>query len=338
MNTRQTVRDMDLLRALLGEPRISYLGTSAGTWLGAWYATEFPQRVDRFVFDGNVDFTTSWYENQLLRPRAFQRKFDGDFLPWLARYDELYGYGATAAEAGARWEARRSTLAAMPLVLGPACTVRASEFENTTWMAMLAAPGAPGGFVTLARTLGILERLDTASPEERQFLAEHLACMAPTGRPIPGAADVLASEGTLCGDTASPSYGQYQEDSVRLGRRYPLIGWWNEVLTGFCAFWPFPPTGAPHIDGAGVPPVLMVNGDHDPITPIEGAIDAARGFGAARLLVIENESQHTTYGLGNACAEGYMDGYLLTGTLPPPGATCPGLPLPVPPEAAAGAA
>jgi hypothetical protein len=222
-------------------------------------------------------------------------------------------------------------------VLSPACTVRATEFENTTWMAMLAAPAAPGGFVALAQTLAIVERLDSATAEERRFVEQHLACMAPSGRPIEGAADVLASEGTLCGDTASPSYGQYQEDSVRLGRRYPLIGWWNEVLTGFCAFWPFPPTGAPEIDGEGLPPVLMVNADRDPITPIEGAIDAARGFAAARLLVIENESQHTVYGLGNACAEAYLDGYLLTGALPPPGATCPGMPLPVPPQAAAGA-
>ena len=54
---------------------------------------------------------------------------------------------------------------------------------------------------------------------------------------------------------------------------------------------------------------------------------------AARLLVVENESHHTIYGLGNECADGYVDGYLLTGELPPPGATCEGLPLPSPPAA-----
>jgi pimeloyl-ACP methyl ester carboxylesterase len=334
MNTHETVRDMDLLRALLEEPTISYVGASAGSWLGAWYASEFPQRVDRFVFDSVVDVTGSWYDWQVAMPAAVQRSFEADFLPWLARYDAIYHYGATAQQAAATWEARRSALAGSPLVLSPACTVRPTEFEQLTWTGIVGGPRGGDGFVGLARTLSILERLGSASPDELRDLEGHVVCMA-SPDPIAGAAGPLALESILCGDTASPAYAQYEQDSVRLGRRYPLFGWWHEVRNGYCAFWPFPPTGPPRIDGQELPPMLMVNTEHDPITPLEGVLGAARRFPSARLLVVRNESQHIIYGQGNACVDGYVDGFLLTGALPAPRATCDGVPLPVPPDAVA---
>jgi pimeloyl-ACP methyl ester carboxylesterase len=327
MNTHETVRDMDLLRALLAEPKISYFGTSAGSWLGAWYASEFPQRVDRFVFDSVVDFGRSWYDWQLLQPAAVQRKFEADFLPWLARYDGIYHYGATARQAEATWEARREALAASPLVLSPTCTVRPTELEQMTWTGVINGPRGGDGFVGLARTLSILERLDSASPDERRYVEQHVVCMA-SPDPTAGAAGPLAQESIVCGDTAPPSYAQYEKDSERLGREYPLFGWWHEVRNGFCAFWPFPATGAPRIDGRGLPPMLMVNNQDDPVTPLEGALHAASRFPSARLLVVRNESQHTIYGQGNACVDGYVDAFLLTGALPPEAATCEGFPLP----------
>jgi hypothetical protein len=74
--------------------------------------------------------------------------------------------------------------------------------------------------------------------------------------------------------------------------------------------------------------MLMVNNQDDPVTPLEGALHAASRFPSARLLVVRNESQHTIYGQGNACVDGYVDAFLLTGALPPEAATCEGFPLP----------
>jgi len=335
MNTHQTVRDMDLLRALLGERKISYFGASGGTWLGAWYAREFPRRVDRFAFDSVVDPTGTWYDWQVSMPAAVQRAFETAFLPWLARYDAVYHYGATPQQAEATWEARRAALAASPLVLDPGCTVRPTEFEQLTWTGIVDGPRIGGGWVGLARTLSLLEHVDTATPDELQYLRQNVVCAA-GDMPVEGAAGPLALESIVCGDTASPSYAQYEADSERLGRLYPLFGYWHEVRNGACAFWPFPATGSPGapIGGPGLPPILMVNDELDPITPLEGAQTAARAFPGSRLLVVRGESQHIIYAQGDACVDGAVNAFLLTGVLPPEGAVCDGLPLPVPAEPA----
>ncbi|MGI8647287.1 MAG: alpha/beta fold hydrolase [Mycobacteriales bacterium] len=75
VNTDQTVHDMDLFRALLGAPKISYYGPSYATMLGAYYATEFPQRVDHFVLDSNIEFSSTRQKSDSRAPLSFQRRF-----------------------------------------------------------------------------------------------------------------------------------------------------------------------------------------------------------------------------------------------------------------------
>jgi pimeloyl-ACP methyl ester carboxylesterase len=191
-----------------------------------------------------------------------------------------------------------------PLVVSAGCTIRAAELDWTTWKTMgFDGVGGPG-FLELGQGLSILERFDDATAEERQFVDDFFTCVEdPDSFDGMGPAEI----GTVCGDTRSPDYDTYAKDSEQLGRRYPLLGWYAEVLSGYCAFWPFPTTDKPKLDGQGLPPLLMVNNDRDPLTPLEGARHAAARYKAARLLVVENESHHTIYGLGNDCADGYID-------------------------------
>jgi fermentation-respiration switch protein FrsA (DUF1100 family) len=83
--------------------------------------------------------------------------------------------------------------------------------------------------------------------------------------------------------------------------------------------------------GVGVPPVLMVQTERDPATPIEGARRAAQGFAGARLLTVVGDGDHATYAIrGNECVDGAVEAYLIDGIVPAEGATCPGLPVPPP--------
>jgi pimeloyl-ACP methyl ester carboxylesterase len=326
MTPYQTVRDVDLLRTLLGRTKLSYFGISAGTLLGSWYAATFPSRVDRFVLDGNVDLTSTWFELQAAWPRTVQRKLEADFLPWMASYQRVYHYGSTGAKALATWEARRAALVRQPLVVSPGCTIRAADFDQTTYL-YLAYDGVDGAPITLlAQGLSILEHFNSATAEERQFVADLFVCQQD---PEDSGDSGPAAIGWLCGDTQAPPYDAYQALSVNLGAKYPLLGPTAENLNGACAFWPFPVTGRPHVPAHGLPLMLMVNNDGDPLTPLDGAQHAAAAY-RARLLVVTDESHHTIYGLGDDCADGYIDGYLLTGALPAAGTTCPGLPMPIP--------
>ncbi|MER6365501.1 alpha/beta fold hydrolase [Kitasatospora sp. NPDC001527] len=131
LTTEQAVRDLDLLRALLGERRVSYYGPSYGTVIGAYYATLFPQRVERMVLDSVIGFDGTWERFEQRLPMSFQRRFEEDFLPWLAARDAVYHYGTTAAEVKARWEARRAAPHEHPLVDGT-LTIGPNQLDNGT--------------------------------------------------------------------------------------------------------------------------------------------------------------------------------------------------------------
>lgn len=95
ITTEQTTYDMDFIRVLLGEPRISYFGYSYGTWLGTWYAATFPSRVHRMVLDSATDVAESSLQRTWdLQARSRERAFQEQFLPYVARHNDWYGLGA----------------------------------------------------------------------------------------------------------------------------------------------------------------------------------------------------------------------------------------------------
>ncbi|WP_197363621.1 alpha/beta fold hydrolase, partial [Streptomyces clavuligerus] len=97
ISTRNTARDMDVIRAVLGERKISYIGVSYGTYLGAVYTQMFPHRADRFILDSAVDPTLAW--RGMFRTwgpeaeTAFTR-----WTRWTAARDARYDLGGTPAQ------------------------------------------------------------------------------------------------------------------------------------------------------------------------------------------------------------------------------------------------
>ncbi|MGY2063164.1 alpha/beta fold hydrolase, partial [Nocardia gipuzkoensis] len=94
ITTRNTARDMDVIRAVLGEDRISYYGTSYGTYLGAVYAQMFPERVDRFVFDGAADpdrYGMGMFQDMV----ATNEQALDEWSDWAAERDNEYHFGTT---------------------------------------------------------------------------------------------------------------------------------------------------------------------------------------------------------------------------------------------------
>ena len=106
-------RDLDVLRAALGEPRLTFMGASYGTYFGALYATLFPSHVRRMVFDSavNPDPEQIWYRNNLDQSAAFEGRW-ADFRAWVARHDEVYGLGDTPEEVLRSYERAAARLAA----------------------------------------------------------------------------------------------------------------------------------------------------------------------------------------------------------------------------------
>ena len=318
ITTAQIVHDFDLLRRLLGREQISYLGFSAGTWLGAYYATYFPGRVDRFVLDSNVDFTSPWQKRWDRESPGYQRRFEADFLPYVARYHERFRLGRTTEEVRSAYERLRARLVDHPGTLGG----REVNGESLDWMFIhTIARGAR--FQSTAEAFRDLYH-GIERPPVKQTAREP--------RELALNEDVLSA--IRCNDTPSPgNRDTLTAQSRRLGEAYPLLGWYS--LLDDCVFWNRPALTMPVPTGQGVPPVLMVNSERDPATPLESARHAASRFKGARLLTVTG-GEHAVYLSGNACVDQEVEAFLLQGKLPPVGASCPGHPILPPRDRARG--
>ncbi|MFC0439676.1 alpha/beta hydrolase [Kutzneria buriramensis] len=315
VNTEQTVRDLDLLRALLGRDKISWIGYSAGTWLGAYYATYFPNRADKFVLDSNTEFTTSWQQSIKWQPLGLQRRFEQDFLPWVAKYDSVYHLGTTAAAVETTYERLRAALAASPLNINGSIFYGVSLDRTVAW-----AMPSSSRFAPLAQDFAFLVGAVSGAMSPHTSMPAQLSADA----------DPATNAAITCNDT--PWFGGRQwlvRASGELGRKYPVAGYGE--IEQLCALWNRPALTMPTPNGRGVPPILMVQDTHDPATPYEGALRAHRAFAGSRLLTVQGQGDHAVYAqTGNTCVDDIVESYLVDGKVPAGDLTCPGVPLPGP--------
>ncbi|MBI0297411.1 alpha/beta fold hydrolase [Streptomyces sp. PRKS01-29] len=129
LSTKQTARDMDAIRAALGERRTNFLGVSYGTYLGAAYAAAFPHRTGRMVLDSVVG-PWNWYDFDVIQSRALLRQRD-TFFAWTAAHPDRFRLGAGAAAVRRAYLRVRDGLTAAPVDgFGPA------EFDRAVYRAL----------------------------------------------------------------------------------------------------------------------------------------------------------------------------------------------------------
>ncbi len=119
--------------------------------------------MGRFVLDSNTEFTATMQTVVDNQPAGFERRFNDDFLAWIATHDSTYHYGTTSAHARQRWEARRASL---PTPISANVTLHPADLDNITAGLLFHKNDLP----LLAQALSILERLDHATDDERQLV------------------------------------------------------------------------------------------------------------------------------------------------------------------------
>ncbi|HEY7053347.1 MAG TPA: alpha/beta hydrolase [Mycobacterium sp.] len=309
VGTVNVARDMDVVRQALGESQVNYLGFSYGTQLGTVYAQAFPQNVRAMVLDGAVDPQLDAVEKSVRQMAGFQRAFD-DF----------------AAECASQ--------TGCPLGQDPA---KATDAFHSLVNPLVTHPGAtldPRGLSYQDAITGTVNSLYT--PRYWDFLfnglnalahgteAEELLLLADDyqGRDKNGQYTNLQDAFTAvrCVDYVSPKDSAPWVDADRRIRQVaPFMSYGQ--FTGFaprdvCAFWPVPPTTAPHTaTSLGPNKVVVVSTTHDPATPYQAGVDLARQLGAA--LITFEGTQHTAVFKGNQCIDGAVVNYLVD--LTPPG-------------------
>ncbi|GAA3201528.1 alpha/beta hydrolase [Actinocorallia longicatena] len=336
VTTAQTVRDLDLLRSLIGQEKINWVGYSGGSWLGAHYAAQFPRRTGRFVLDSNVQFTGGWQEAFNLQPKGFERRFREDFAPWAARNHKSYKIGRTAKQVIAVYEGIRRDVAREPLPLYGS-ELRPADVDGLIAGAMYVKDAFP----TTGTLLALMRRYTGLEPNGRaaaagtlnelvrslRTISTPLHTAAPEDEEPPRDSEDATFYAITCNDTAhrgTPK--QLAARSAKLGKKYPLIGW--STIIDPCQYWKRRPGLALKRPGRNLPGMLMVQSVHDPATPYEGALKAHRVLRNSRLLTVKGEGDHGVYFSGNACVDRIVEAYLIDGRFPKKDLTCKGLPLP----------
>uniref|UniRef100_UPI001586AC22 alpha/beta hydrolase n=1 Tax=Streptomyces sp. TRM64462 TaxID=2741726 RepID=UPI001586AC22 len=301
MDTVSAARDMDAIRAALGAERITYLGYSYGTYLGAVYAKLFPQRVRRAVLDSVVDPARVWYDANLAQNHAFDDRHRA-FMAWVAKHDATYGLGADPGRVEARWYEMRSALREKPA----GGKVGAAELEDTY------LPGAyhNGFWPRLAEAFAAYVKDGDTAP----LVDAYRRMAAPDASADNGYSVYTAVE---CRDARWPgTWSTWSGDSREVHGKAPFATWNNTWYNAPCAFWPVPHRTPVDVTNDALPPVLLFQATEDAATPYEGAVTAHELLRGSRLVVEQGGGNHGVTLRGNTCVDEHLVRYLETGAVP----------------------
>ena len=306
VSTKVVAQDMDRVRAALGDARLTYLGYSYGTAIGAAYLDQFPTRVRAMVLDGALDPTTTWDQLLAGQSKGFDVALDA-FLANCQRTGCAFRR-SVSGDLGKAFDALAAKVERQPLPGRGARTVGPGEFTLGVGAGLYSRSN---GWPAIAQALADAENGDGQLLLE---LNDSYLDRRSDGYENTDEANFAVN----CVDRPWPRAEKpYYDLAARVGRSYPRFGP-AIALSGLgCATWPVPPTGTPHaVSGAGSPPVVVIGTTRDPATPYAWAQALARQLARGVLLTHEGDG-HTVFRNGAPnCILRPVDDYLVSLKVP----------------------
>lgn len=312
VSTIEAARDIDILRAVLEEPELTYFGASYGTQLGATYADLFPDRAGRLVLDGGVDLEISSRQRSLDQARGFETALRAYVANCLELSDACF-LGSDVDEGLARISGFLEDLDAEPLPVDDRLLtqglafygIAAPLYDRGNWLLLttgLRSALAGEGTVLLALADAYSSRSPGGSYSSN-ILEANIAINCLDDPTTAGVEEVL---------TEVPAF---VEVAPTLGRTFAwsLIG---------CAGHEARSTEKPRtVTAAGAPPIVVVGTSRDPATPIEWS-EALAAQLESGVLIRRDGDGHTGYNADNACVDTAVEDFLVEGTVPEDGLSC----------------
>ncbi|MCJ8504561.1 alpha/beta hydrolase [Kocuria flava] len=307
VDTASAARDMDVLRAVLGQAELDYLGYSYGTFLGAVYADLFPERTGRFVLDAAMDPTIDQERWTLDQAAGFERSlrvFVESCLP-----QDGCPFEGTVEEGLAEIEGllRQAEAQPLPTLDGRPLTVDDARsavilpmYNQTIWW-----------FLVQALKLA----LDHGDGTGLMVLADLSHGRQPDGTYADNSGEAFRA--VTCLDfPADADPAAMAAMDARLQEVSPTLGDWSSHGAVECEPWPYETVREPApIDAAGAGPILVVGGTGDPATPYAWSQALAAQLEGGHLLTRVGEG-HGSYLRGNRCIDETVTAHLLEGVLP----------------------
>ncbi|MFQ6394608.1 alpha/beta fold hydrolase [Nocardia sp. KC 131] len=311
--TRNTARDMDVIRGALGEEKISYYGTSYGTYLGSVFTQMFPERSDRIVLDSSADpdrYGPVGMMQDMGAPNEVALDMWADFM---AAHDGDYHFGTAREQVRGKLVDLIDRAAADPIRLGDFAID-----DHTLPMMLFTGLDDPRKYPKLAAQ--IRQVADAAEGKPVEILPELNADLSfmLNAQPRDGSAQMAI----MCGDIEAPRDPSWYRRNVEAARTtQPIFGAFTNQITP-CAFWA-PPAEPPTRVRNSVPS-LIVQSTGDTRTTYQGAQALHRALSASRLVTLRDVPIHWIFGnYPNKCTDDMVNTYFRDGTLPAADVTCP---------------
>jgi pimeloyl-ACP methyl ester carboxylesterase len=305
VGTEQVASDLDLLRALMGEQQLHYLGVSYGTLIGATYADLFPEHVGRMVLDAAVAPDSTDVEGTLHQAAGFELAY-GNFIADCLRQRDCPFDGDTAG-------ALAETRALIDRVDADPIEVRDGRQLGSSALFIAIAANLYSDFQwpTLRQ---ILTDVSAGSGESAFAAADEYYGINPDGTFADNSLESLIA--VNCLDQPSVTdFDEVRANAEQIMAAAPTLGP-DFVGLSSCAAWPFEATRTPHeITAPGADPIIVIGGLNDPATSYQQAVDLAGMLESGVLISVDAEG-HGQYNNGNGCVDGPVNQYYLTGTAP----------------------
>ncbi|MET8797673.1 alpha/beta hydrolase [Nocardia sp. NPDC004568] len=307
ITTRNTARDMDIVRAAFGEPRLNYYGGSYGTYLGAVYAQMFPGRSDRMVLDSAMDPDRYWIGTYQDMGAVNEAGLD-DWAAWAARRDGDYHFGSSGPQVRAFVEDMIRRAAAHP-VIGNGYLID----EHTVPMMLLALLSDPRKNADLAEVVRVVADAVSGLPIDMEQLKAKIS------GPVQLNASGMAA--VLCGDRAAPRDPAWYQRNIESARpTQPVFGAFANNITA-CAFWPDPIEEPTPVHNSA--PALILQATGDTRTPYQQGLALHEDLTGSRMVTLADTRVHGVLRADlSHCVDDIVDTYLRDGVLPDTDITC----------------
>ena len=306
IDTESAARDLDLLRAVLGDAKLHYLGYSYGTFLGATYADLFPGNTGRLVLDGAVDPSTTDFDVTRTQAVGFESAFRAYLADCVAR--EGCPFSGSVDDAVARTSQLLDELTVAPLTGDDGRMLGSS----TMFIAIILPLYNQDNWPYLD---DLFSEVFAGQSSTAFFLADAYNGRSPDGTYVDNSTEAFLAINCLDYESeVTPD--SMRADAALLKEAAPLFGPAMSYGGTLCEAWPFPATRQRvAIDAAGSSDILVLGTTNDPATPYVWAVALADQLQNGHLVTYEGEG-HTAYTTGDACVQDVVDDYFVDGAVP----------------------
>lgn len=313
VGTRDVAKDLDVLRAALGDNQLTYIGWSYGTSIGTAYAEQFPTNVRAMILDGALDPEADPAAESIAQAEGFQKAFE-DYAAACAKQSPC-PLGTDPQQATASYQALVRPLLDAPAKLADGRVLSFSDANTGTSQALY----SESRWDSLTKAL---EDLKNGDGSALMALADRYDGRAADGT-YSNSLDAFLAIGCVDGSrTLDPTQLDQIAAKYAAAAPYQDSGDPPRGIKDPCDFWPVKPTSTPHVpDVKGLPRILVISTTQDPATPYQAGVNLADVLGASKLTV--EGTNHTAYlGIGSTCVDAIGTSYLTTLALPDDGTTC----------------